>query len=72
MKGILPPNGEPIPVPAEYHAPPDPPEGVYTRSKRMEEERALERAEKKKQFEELVRKIREEAENGDDDVLWPL
>ena len=47
-------------------------ESVYTRSKRMEEERALERAEKKKQFEELVRKIREEAENGNDDVLWPL
>ena len=72
VKGILPPYGEPIPVPAEYHAPPEPPEGVYTRSKRMEEERALERAEKKKQFEELVRKIREEAENGNDDVLWPL
>lgn len=59
MKQILPPYGEEPAAPSEYHSPPDPPEGYYTREKREDEERALKLKEQNKRLEELLKEFLE-------------
>jgi len=60
MKGILPPYDEDVPVPTEYHTPPAPPEGYYTREKREEAEYALKRKEHDKRLQEWIKEFLED------------
>ena len=44
----------------EYHQPPDPPEGKYTREKRRDEERAVKLAEREKKWKEYIKNYDEQ------------
>jgi len=65
VKHMLPPYGEEPTATFEYHSPPEPPEGYYTREKRRDEESALKSKELDKRLEEFLKEFTEDDDFGE-------